>query len=210
MNTTESRFEDRLLCELRAVVAANAASVHSAPRPAVSRLRRPVTWGAAMAVVGITVAAFIVTRGSSAAYAVDSHSDGSVTVVIKSLEDASGLERQLHAAGVNAVVDYVPEGKACQQPRFEHPAAPSAQESLSVTTDKSGAATFTISKGQLGAEDTLVIESSLGQSSSSIGVSVAAGTVAPCTVIDSTLPVPAPGSDVGQSRSNGSGPKPGV
>lgn len=86
-------------------------------------------------------------------------------------------------------MNYLPAGKACKQPRYEHPAAAGAQQSISVSTDKSGAATFTIGKGQL-ATETLVIESSLGASFSSIGVGVAQGTVGPCEVVDAQLPPP--------------------
>ena len=50
--------------------------------------------------------------GTSSAYAVESQPDGAVTVSIRSLSDAAGLQRKLRAAGVPAVVDYVPGGQA--------------------------------------------------------------------------------------------------
>jgi hypothetical protein len=197
VNTTDNQFEDRLLNELCAIVAANPAPV-AASRPR-RPLRRPALAGGAVAAVGITAVALVLTGGASAAYAVDTKPDGSVTVTIKSLKDAPGLERKLAAAGVNAVVDYVPAGKTCQQPRFR-PASAGAQESMSVYTDKSGAATFTISRGQLTSTDTLVIESSLGDRSMKIGLGVAEGAVSPCELVDSTTPDTPPTGPATQVR----------
>ena len=63
--------------------------------------------------------AFVVTSGDVAtrAYAVESRPDGAVSVSIHSLSDAAGLQRSLRAAGVPAVVDYVPAGQGrCLSP----------------------------------------------------------------------------------------------
>ena len=108
--TTANRFEDRLLDQLREIVAAR-------PAPAVVTRRRPrrrrlalagITVAAATAVVAIMVTGSEVTPS---AYAVQPRADGSVTVAIRSLRDAAGLERSLRAAGVPAVVDYAPAGQ---------------------------------------------------------------------------------------------------
>lgn len=197
MNTTEERFEDRLLHELRAVVADNPPpfSTPSAPGARSFRRRFAVGGGIASIGVGAITATLLVSGGASPAYAVNSHADGSVTVTIKSLKDADGLEGKLNAAGVEAVVNYLPAGKACKQPRYEHPASVGAQQSISVSTDKSGAATFTIAKGQLAADETLVIESSVGQSFSRIGLGVARGAVGPCEVVDAQSPALGAGGD---------------
>jgi hypothetical protein len=109
--STPNRFEDRLLDDLRSVVAARPAPVvpsrGRAPRP------RLVLAGAGVAAVTATVA--IVASGGDvtpSAYAVDARPDGAVTVSIRSLRDADGLQRSLRAAGVPAVVDYVAAGDA--------------------------------------------------------------------------------------------------
>jgi hypothetical protein len=185
MNTHEDRFEDRLLLALRAVVDANPAPVHSLA-PSRRSLTRPVLAGGAVAGVAVAASSLLVAGGSSAAYAVDSHSDGSVTVTINSLKDAAGLQQKLAAAGVKAVVDYLPTGKSCQQPRYK-PASAGAQGSLQVETRKGGSTTFTIGASQLVAGDTLVVESSGGADFSQIGVGVAAGAVSPCQPVDSTV-----------------------
>ena len=109
--STSNRFEDRLLDDLRSVVAARpapaVASRSRAPRP------RLVLAGAGVAAVTATVA--IDASGGDvtpSAYAVDARPDGAVTVSIHSLSDADGLQRSLRAAGVPAVVDYVAAGDA--------------------------------------------------------------------------------------------------
>jgi hypothetical protein len=55
----------------------------------------------------------LVGGGAEPAYAND---DGTVTVEISSLNDAAWLERKLREAGISAVVQYLPPGKACKQP----------------------------------------------------------------------------------------------
>jgi len=103
--TTANRFEDRLLHELLAIVAAR-------PAPASVTSRRP-RWGRlALAGAGVAAAlAGVVVLASggdvaSRAYALQARPDGTVTVSIEKLSDADGLERSLRAAGVPAVVDY--------------------------------------------------------------------------------------------------------
>jgi hypothetical protein len=114
--TASNRFEDRLLDQLRHIVAER-----PAPLIAAGRRPRPVR----LALVGIaaaatvTVVALVSTSSdvTPSAYAVDRRPDGSVTVEIHSLHDAAGLERRLRAAGVPAVVDYVAPGqKGCVAP----------------------------------------------------------------------------------------------
>ena len=195
MNTHEDRFEDRLLLALRAVVVANPAPVHSLAPPSRS-LRRPVLAGSAAAGLAVAATSLMVAGGSSAAYAVDSHADGSVTVTISSFTDAAGLQHKLAAAGIKATVDYLPSGKACKQPRFTAPVG-NVQGEIQVGIEKDGPATFTISKGEVPAGDTLVIENSGGDHTASVDVAVAAGAVSACQVVDG--PSGPPGS-------NGAGP----
>ena len=77
-----------------------------------------------MSVAAATAAVALVVTGSDvtpSAYAVQPRADGSVTVHIRGLEDAKGLERSLRAAGVPAVVDYAAAG---QDRLRDAPAAP--------------------------------------------------------------------------------------
>ena len=122
--TTANRFEDRLLDQLQEIVAAQPAPTVVTQR----RPRRPRRLAlAGVAVAAATAAVALVVTGSDvtpSAYAVQPRADGSVTVHIRGLEDAKGLERSLRAAGVPAVVDYAAAGKTgCVTPP-PHPTGP--------------------------------------------------------------------------------------
>ena len=120
--TEHDKFEERLLTELRQVVAERPEPLRSASG------KRP--YGRfALAGVGVAsaVTAIAVFAGSgdntTSAYAIDEKPDGVVSVEIKSLKDADGLETGLRAAGVPAVVDYTPAGTdGCRLPAM--PATP--------------------------------------------------------------------------------------
>ncbi len=123
--TTTERFEDRLLEQLRTVVVDA-----GPPMPELVTSRRPRTARLALAGAGVaaaTAAVAIVAASNDAtpsAYAVQSRADGAVTVSIHSLSDADGLQRKLRAAGVPAVVDYVPGGRSgCAGPGLPAPGA---------------------------------------------------------------------------------------
>jgi len=103
--STQTIFEDRLLDRLRLVVAANPAPPEPGARP--PRRRRWATAAAGLAAAGAAaVLAVIAAGGTQAAYAIDSHADGSVTVHIASLSDAAGLQAALRDRGIPAIVDY--------------------------------------------------------------------------------------------------------
>jgi hypothetical protein len=121
-------FEQRLLRELRQVVADNRQAALSVPetpaRPAVfgRGLRIALAATAAAAAAAAIVSGLSIGGGSDGkAWAVDRNPDGSVTVRIDSLSDAAGLERKLNEAGVPALVQYLPPGKMCAG---EEPARP--------------------------------------------------------------------------------------
>ena len=120
--TDQDRFEERLLTELRQVVAER-----PEPLPAASAKRPYGRFALAGAGVATAVAAIAVFASSgdntTSAYAIDKKPDGVVSVEIKSLKDADGLETGLRAAGVPAVVDYTPAGTdGCRLPAM--PATP--------------------------------------------------------------------------------------
>jgi hypothetical protein len=118
--SVNNRFEDRLLEQLRSVVAERPSPAPAPARPRRARGRaRLALAGAGLAAA---VAAIAVAAGgggvASPAYAVQSAPNGSVTVHISSLSDAAGLQGKLRAAGVPAVVSYSakpPEN--CVQPK---------------------------------------------------------------------------------------------
>jgi hypothetical protein len=131
---TTTNFEDRLLEQLRHVVADNPAP---APEPIAPRRRT----GARLALVGAgaaaaTAVAIVATGGggTSDAYAVDAR--------IARLSDAAGLQRALRAKGVPAVVDYRPASDATCVPakRADVPGVPAIAVQKSGGATKSGAA----------------------------------------------------------------------
>jgi hypothetical protein len=137
MNATQQspgRFEERLLAELRRVVAEGpspaGAEASAARRPARPWRRRPLALAGGLAAVAAVggVAGVALNGDDDAAWAVTPNADGTVTVKIDSLSDADGLERKLAAAGVPALVQFLPAGKACADARgtggpFPPPAA---------------------------------------------------------------------------------------
>lgn len=121
-------FEERLLAELKAVVADRAAAAarmeaedHAAPRSAWRRLGPPFALGAGIAMAAV-VAALVVSAGGdnpSKAFAVSPREGGGVTIEIYSLEDASGIENALAEAGIRSQVTWLPVGEVCREPHYK-------------------------------------------------------------------------------------------
>ncbi|WP_326821340.1 hypothetical protein [Streptosporangium sp. NBC_01756] len=118
MNGSLAGFEERRLAELKEHVAARAAA---------GRVRRPrrrivlaVATGAAVAAASVVTVSSI--GGAAPAYAVTKDSDGIVHVTVRDtvlgdVPDVKGLTRQLQSLDVPAIVDYVPAGQKCKEPR---------------------------------------------------------------------------------------------
>jgi hypothetical protein len=231
MNTKQRRrsFEDRLLDELRSLVVAQPSSGPERPP------RRPRAWMASwprrrLALVGSLAAVLAVAAGAgvpflvsgpSPAYAVSANDDGTVTVEINSLSDAAGLEAKLREAGIRAVVQYLPAGKACKQPWFtpasrDHgPGHDGIRGGVEHTMD--GHTRFTISKHHP-TDATLVImtQTAAGASEAgpeSIGVGFAKGEVNECEIVDAPAgsqpfgpPPPGAGQLHTETEAPGAGP----
>jgi hypothetical protein len=101
-----TRFRQALLDELKTRVSA------PAPVPRGSRRFRPrlAFGGAALAVVSAAAAVLVSQTASTPAYAVTSHSDGSVSVKLNHIGDPAEANRRLREAGVPAIV--MPESRA--------------------------------------------------------------------------------------------------
>jgi hypothetical protein len=201
-----SNFEERLLRELRSLMVAP--PVDRGQRRDVWRTPRLVLAGGLAAVLAAAAVAgvFFLSAGTQAAYAVTKNPDGTVTVEIDSMSDAAGLQSKLQAAGVHAVVAYLPAGKMCKQPWFipagVGPAGGTRQSEVERTSD--GATRFTIS-GYLAAGSTLVVTTQTGPGDErALGIGWAKGDVPPCQVVDAPAgsgPLggpPAAGTDDGQ------------
>ena len=199
MMTTPERFEDRLLRELRQVVAERPAPATGSPR----RTRRTRLALGGVGVAAATVAIAVIATGSDVtpnAYAVESHANGAVTVSISALRDATGLQSSLRAAGVPAVVDYSATGPAaCPAPPTGSVTAqatgtgtaPTLEQgggtpgpatvvtgaavavAKPVAVDETGAATLTIAPGQVKPGEHVYITSA-GASVGSVAVAITA------------------------------------
>ena len=237
MMTTPERFEDRLLRELRQVVAER-------PAPATGSRRRTPRTRLALGGVGIaaaTIAIAVIATGSNVtpnAYAVESHANGAVTVSITALRDANGLQSSLRAAGVPAVVDYVTAGSgtcpttppaivagkgtdtgpvlvqgsssstgssgpsthvvaAGAVPPGDVTAATATAVAAPVTIDGSGAATVTITPGQIKPGEHLTITAA-GGSVGSVAAAITAGAPGTACVTASAPASGSTGGDTGQ------------
>lgn len=193
----ETEFARRLRAELTTIVAERAAqaaqtTTNAATRSAWRR-RDPRLALAGAAVTALVVVALIVSASgsdTSAAFAVEAQPEGQVSVEIRSLEDAKGLEEALDEAGVPASVNYLATGMACKQPRFRPAPWPDGARAITmarVTGDGpfafSGPLHFSISDDAVEPGQTLVITASAsadGLFSVGTKVEIAEGAVAPC------------------------------
>ncbi|WP_053174646.1 hypothetical protein [Nonomuraea sp. SBT364] len=154
------------------------------------RLRRV---GAALAGAAAAAVAAVTLYGTTAApaFAVDKRADGTVEVWIKEFRDPGDLEAELAAAGVKAVVDYLPAGQTCKEPRGTHP-APGGRTETKIGRSRDGIS-FSITGGQVKDGQTLVLTAGVdrsdpGKPPTSLSLGVVAGEVAPCEPV--SLPKP--------------------
>jgi hypothetical protein len=182
-----SNFEERLLRELQSQVAAQ--PVDRGQRRPLWRGRRLALAGGLAAVLAAAASAgvFFLSAGTQAAYAVTKNADGTVTVEIDSMTDAAGLQEKLRAVGVNAVVQYLPEGKVCQRPWFTplgHPLGGTTRTQGGVEHLKHGDVRFTLN-ANIPADATVVIETQTGpDDETALGIGWAQGAVPPCQIVD--------------------------
>jgi hypothetical protein len=215
----ETEFERRLGAELTAIVAGRGAEQAEArattPRP-LWRRTGPRIGLAGAAVAGVAVVALIVSAGGGdtpAAYAVEAQPEGMVSVEIRNLEDAKGLEQALEEVGIPASVNYLAAGMTCKEPRFR--SVPWPERARAMTQAKinpgsehvevpngggppfavSGPLIYSISRDAVGPNQTLVFTASASASGlfEHNRVEIAEGTVAPCEPV----PAPAPGNKGG-------------
>jgi hypothetical protein len=112
MIQAESRFEDRLLTELKQIVAVRATAGSGgalAPRPVssgrrVSRRRLALVSGFGAVGATASVVFALMPGGGQPAYAVSTNPDGTVTVTANYLGSPAEANQQLRRAGVSAVV----------------------------------------------------------------------------------------------------------
>ncbi|WP_433434591.1 hypothetical protein [Nonomuraea sp. CA-141351] len=200
-----SNFEERLLSALKEEITTRKAedgmTTTVTPVERGSR-RRFVGLSAAVAGVAAAGTAVLLLTGltSSPAYAVTKGADGAVSVQINEFSDPDGLAAELAKAGVKAVVDYLPEGQTCKEPRGERGTG-TGKFSASVGKSTNGI-TFKIEEGQVPADETLVLAVSKSKDGDdkppfATSLQIVKGAVAPCEATS----MPAPGSGDGKAGS---------
>jgi len=111
-------FEDRLLAELKEMVAERAASEQADPQPTRRRThrRRLVLAAGVVAAAGATAIAVPVISGEDGtrANAVEKRPDGSVLVTFYELAHPERVEAKLRRLDIPAVVTFIPSGKKCK------------------------------------------------------------------------------------------------
>jgi hypothetical protein len=176
-----SNFDLRLLEDLKAHIETRT------PQRIPRRRARLVAAGAA-AGAAIT-AGVLVLPGVLAgpAYAVERAPDGAIRISIREYRDPDGLERKLRGFGVDAVIDYLPSGKQCREPRATY--APNEPDLLTGDAVPAGdeKAVWLLHPDKIRAGQTLVYTVWLyerGDDSASSGRwQIATGAVAPCELV---------------------------
>ncbi|SEU27568.1 hypothetical protein [Nonomuraea wenchangensis] len=173
-------FRDKLLQELRAE-AATVVSWESRPAPRPTTRRLVAAAGLAAAVVAVVMVA-VPLVSETPAFAVVRNPDGTVTVRINEFVRPKELERRLREEGVRAVIDYVPYGQTCREPRGE--IVPQPQR---MPLRRLDGPDFWIDPKDFGPDETLVVvmHSADGDPAKSNGgsVGVIRGAVAPCELV---------------------------
>lgn len=124
-----SHFEEKLLDELKIVVAQRAAEQElatEAPTPSPGWRPGPRLAFGAAAVCAAAAAVLVFNSGSGhtqKAFAVEQQDGGGVTISVYSAEDSAGLEGALADAGIRSQVTWLPAGMTCREPRFTQSSA---------------------------------------------------------------------------------------
>jgi hypothetical protein len=164
-HTVDEGFQERLLQELQDVIIAQHGGQTAPRRP---RWKRGGMRVAAVAVAAIALAIIIAQpivggdRLGTPAYAVTKDASGVVTVEIRSIEDATGLEAAIEATGVSAAVHYLPAGKVCGPPPDDETSIPvefpgAAQPQVTITETGDGTFMFTFDTRLFSPGDSVVI-----------------------------------------------------
>ncbi|MEV6987244.1 hypothetical protein AB0M95_39125 [Sphaerisporangium sp. NPDC051017] len=153
-------------------------------RAAAPRRRRLALLALAGAAAAAAATALPLALGTPA-YAVERLADGTVTVQIHQFLEPEKLQASLREAGVRAVVDYLPAGRSCRQPRGRQAAVPALL--LERPVDGSGGVMFQVPPGRLKAGQTLIVEATFVRDdparAGSIATSVVEGPVTPCAAV---------------------------
>jgi len=158
-------------------------STHPAEQSPRMRHRLLAGVSALGAVAAAAVTAVALMGGGTPAYALTSHSDGSISVQIKQLRNPRALMADLARHGVTSDITYLSRGQSCAQQPFpgrRPDPARSAQEAKAFQGASQGTRPyFKVYPAQIPSGTTLVLR----VSSQTIGVWFGTGPVTPCAII---------------------------
>ena len=183
-------FEDRLLTELKDVVA-----TRTEPAPATSRART-VRWrrvglatAAVAAAAGMAIGIPVLTGDRAPqANAVVRDADGSIRIYLRDYRHPEVISSKLRGMGVPAVVDFVPNDKRCRTPRGAITPNAGALFTTEPEDEDANGRFDRLHPERLGPGRTLVLEvrfTSFSDDASvaSMFVGTATGPVAPCDLV---------------------------
>ncbi|WP_067465763.1 hypothetical protein [Actinomadura macra] len=184
-------FEDRLLAELKDVVATRTASAPAQSRtPAVKWRRAGLVTAAAGAAAAMAIGIPVMSGDRAPkANAVVRDPDGSIRLYIRDYRHPEIIASRLRALGVPAAVDFVPNGKACRPPRGTIAPDDGTLVTIMRPEDDDSEGDFSrLHPDRLKPGRTLVLEVSFtsfgrGASAASMFVGSATGPVAPCVLV---------------------------
>lgn len=188
-NSGGGRFEDRLLVELKQVVASRASSAEPTQAPPVRRAawRPRLALAGGAATLGLAGAFLLPTflGNENAAFAVTENDDGTVTVKINHFSDAEELRRKLADVDIPATVEYLPLGQMCAEPWFT---GDSSVGQRLAEPARDGSITFTLDPDEFTGDKSLVVQTSGPNSGIETGteimVAIASGPVRACNPVD--------------------------
>ena len=204
----ETEFSQRLLTALTQVVVERGGPEPTGPPTPDTRAKilsrlRGARLGLSVSAVGtLTVVMILIVNagggGTSPAFAVEPNPEGMISVEIRSLDDAKGLEEALDAAGVPSAVNYLAAEMTCKEPRFRQVPWPGDARALTQAKAEpespqlavSGPLIFSINRDAVGPGQTLVITASAGPEGffGHNEAEIAEGTVAPCEPVPVSSP----------------------
>ncbi|WP_242894773.1 hypothetical protein [Actinomadura litoris] len=184
------RFEERLLTELKAVVAARTAPAPADTHPRSVRWRRlGLVAAAAGTAAGLAIGIPVLTGDRAPqANAVVRDSDGSIRIYIHDYRHPEIIASRLRGLGVPAVVDFVPNDKRCRTPRGSITPSDGSILTGEPEDEDSDGRFNRLHPDRVGPGKTLVLEVSFtsfgkGASVGSMFVGTATGHVAPCVLV---------------------------
>lgn len=207
-----SNFEERLLSALKDEITTRTAEDKMTTVTPVQRGSRRRFVGLSAAVAGVAAAATAVVLmtgiAGAPAYAVTKGADGAVSVRINSFTDPEGLEAELAANGVKAVVDYLPAGQTCQEPRGQR-SSMTGKFATSIGSEGNGMS-FKIVTGQVPEGETLVLAVSRSKDGDdkppfATSLQVVKGAVAPCEATSASEPTADGSGGTSESKGDDSG-----